>query len=144
MYRAAVFSFRQACVVWTSAAASVMSVSNPSNVRAERLRVVLALCDGMPYIDPREAAQHGLPPSSPAEVRLLEDVTEADLALVNACLEIEQELRQRTYAAAERVLAYAAGGSGKLDKRILTLPEREAIRAMCDLYELGWIYDSVD
>jgi hypothetical protein len=99
-------------------------------VRAERLRVVLALCDGMPYLDPREAAQHGLPSRSPAEVALLEKVTEGDLALVNACLEIEQELRQRTYSAAERVLASAAGGCGKLDERILSLPECEAIRAM--------------
>jgi hypothetical protein len=124
-------------------AASALAVDNPT-VRAERLRVVLALCDGMPYLDPREAAQAGLSSVSPAEVALVERVSQDDLALANACLEIEQELRERTYSAAERLLAVAAGRSGRLDERILALPEREAIRAMCDLYELGWVYDSVD
>jgi hypothetical protein len=48
------------------------------------------MCEGLPYLDPGEIAEQGLPPLSPAEVTLLEEATDEDLALVNACLEIEQ------------------------------------------------------
>jgi hypothetical protein len=70
----------------------------------------------------------------------MEEVEADDLALANACLEIEHEHRQRTYAAVERVLALAAGGSGKLDERLRSLPERELATALFVLYEAGWVY----
>jgi hypothetical protein len=62
-----------------------------------------------------------------------------DLALVNGCLETEAELRERSYAAVERLAARVAGRKGELDDRIRTLPSPEARRAIGDLYELGWI-----
>jgi len=40
--------------------------TEPLAVRAERLRMILAVCDGMPYLDPRESALEGLPAPSPA------------------------------------------------------------------------------
>lgn len=41
----------------------------------------------------------GLLALSPAEIALMEAADEADLGLVNACLEIEDDLRERSYAA---------------------------------------------
>lgn len=76
---------------------------------------------------------------SPAEVALLEEAGDEDLALVNACLEIEDELRERSYAAVERLAASVAGKPGELDDRIRSLPDPEVKRAIYDLYELGWI-----
>jgi hypothetical protein len=93
----------------------------------------------MPYLDPRESAGDGMPALSPAEVALMDGAEEVDLALVNACLEIEDELRQRSYAAVERLAARVAGRKGQLDDRIRSLPDPEARRAIYDLYELGWI-----
>jgi hypothetical protein len=109
--------------------------------RAERLRVVLALSAGMPYLDPAEAAAQGLAPLSPADLAVLaQAMTDDDLALTNACLEVEEELRQRGYAAIERLLATVSGAQGDLTERVVALPEPEALRALGDLSDVGWIY----
>ena len=53
--------------------------------RAERLRIALALCAGIPYLDPSEAARQGLTPLSPGDLGVLaESLTDDDLALLNA------------------------------------------------------------
>lgn len=109
--------------------------TEPPAVRAERLRVVLNVCGGMPYLDPRDQP----PLLSSAEVALMEAADDVDLALVNACLEVEDELRERSYAAVERLAASVAGRRGELDDRIRSLPEPEIKRAIGDLFELGWI-----
>ena len=98
------------------------------------------MCDGLPYLNPFEGPEQDRPPLSPAELTLMQEATEDDLALANACLEIEQELRQRGWDAVEHVTALAAGRHGTLPERINTLPDREAIQALCDLYEARWMY----
>jgi hypothetical protein len=49
----------------------------------------------------------GLPLSS-AELALAQTATDDDIALLNACLELEAELREQAWAPLERVLAFAA------------------------------------
>jgi hypothetical protein len=63
-----------------------------------------------------------------------------DLALLNACLEVEAELRQQGYVAVERLLATVAVRNGRLSERVTSLPDRDAARALCDLYEARWGY----
>lgn len=53
---------------------------------------------------------------------------ECTLALVNACLEIEQDLRERGWDAVERVTALAAGRKGTLTERIKSLPNARPSR----------------
>lgn len=113
--------------------------AEPPEVRAERLRVMLVAFNGMPYLDPAEAAGHGLTDLSLADMALMCDVGDDDLALANACLEIEEELRQRGYAAVERLAVRVAGNAGELDDRIRLLPRPDVSLAISDLYELGWI-----
>ena len=49
----------------------------------------------MPYLDAREAAQQGLIPLAAGDLGILaESLTDDDLALVNACLEVEQKLTE--------------------------------------------------
>jgi hypothetical protein len=109
--------------------------------RAERLRVVLAFCAGMPYLDPSEAGEQGRTPLSPADLTVLaQPITDDDLALANACLEVEADFRQRGYAAVERLLATVAGTQGNLRERVVRLPHFEALRALGDLSDVGWIY----
>lgn len=95
----------------------------------------------MPYLDPAEAAAQGLAPLSPADLAVLaQPMTDEDLALANACLEVEADLRQRNYAAIERLLATVAGSEGNLTERVVALPQQQALRALCDLSDVGWIY----
>lgn len=109
--------------------------------RAERLRAVLKVCSSTPYLDPGEVLENGVPPALyPAERAAMNDVDAVDLALINACLELEQELRERSYAAIERLLALVGGRRGDLPSRITSLPNRDAARALCDLYEARWVY----
>lgn len=112
--------------------------SEDSPARAGRLRIALALCAGIPYLDPNEAAQQGLVPLAPGDLGLLaETLTDDDLALVNACLELEQDLRERGYGAIERLAARLAWEDGTLDERVTALPAPAAMGALSDLYEAG-------
>jgi len=45
-----------------------------------------------------------------------------DLALLNACLEVEAELRQQGYVAVERLLATVAVRNGRLSERVTPSP----------------------
>jgi hypothetical protein len=48
-------------------------------------------------------------------------------------------LRERAYAALERLLAYANMDEGDLDERVRALPLRPFADAAACLYELGWV-----
>ncbi len=83
----------------------------PPEVRAEALRVLLALGSGAPELDPVDSLELGLPRLAEREVSALELASDDDLRLVNVCLVAEYELRDRAYAALERLLAYANLGA---------------------------------
>lgn len=108
--------------------------------RAEVLRVVLTLTGGMPVLEAEEAAELGGTCIAPSDLATMAMHSEEDLALADACLHAEHELREAAFSAAERLLALASGGEGKLSERVLALPEREQAAALICLYELGWIY----
>ena len=106
---------------------------DPPEFRAEKLRVVLTLSSGLPYINLFESE------ITTADVPLLDEVEEDDLALASACLEIEHDLRARAYEAVERILSLVATGDGLLGERIVALSDGECARAILDLYEVGWV-----
>jgi hypothetical protein len=62
-----------------------------------------------------------------------------DVALVNACLEIEHELRQREFVAVECLIALAARSGGALVERLRELPLPKFAAAASCLYAAGWI-----
>jgi hypothetical protein len=103
------------------------------------LRVLLALGSGAPALHPVDSLELGLPRLTERDVSALELADDDDLALVNACLITEYELRERAYAGLERLLAYANMGDGDLSARLLTLPIRPFADAAACLYELGWV-----
>ena len=76
--------------------------------RAEVLRVVLTLAGGVPVLEAEEAAKLAGPRIVPGDLRTMTAHSEDDLALVNACLVVEHELRELAFAAAERLLTLAA------------------------------------
>jgi hypothetical protein len=103
--------------------------------RAERLRVLLSVG---PWSSEIERAIGELPPD---DVAKLDGLDEEDLALANACAAVERDLRERAFAALERLAAAinTAGEAGSIEDRIANLGEAEfrtAARAVC---ELGWI-----
>ena len=74
-----------------------------------------------------------------------EDVDAEDLALVGACLEVEQELREHALAALERLLALLPpGGAGTLAERVSALPAPAFVSAAAALYAVGWAYGEPD
>lgn len=69
----------------------------------------------------------------------LQQADSEDVALLNACLEIEAELRRRGSDAAERLGALVAAGEGAWDDRVRALPDAEAARALGAVIDLGWL-----
>jgi hypothetical protein len=60
----------------------------------------------------------------PDELAALAEATRDDYFLTNGCLELEAELRQREWAALERLLGLVAAGEGTVPERIERLPDR--------------------
>ena len=121
-----------------------MTAPMPPEARAEALRVLLALGSGARALHPVDSLELGLPRLTARDVSALELADEEDLALLNACLIAEYELRERAYAALERLLAYANLGDGDLNARLLALPLRPFADAATCLYELGWVTPADD
>lgn len=102
--------------------------------RSERLRVLLSVG---PWASlPAIAAEH----LSDDDLAILDDLAPDDLALANACYEVEAELRDRGCAALSELGAVLANSPGsELDERIHALPEPELFRALRCIVDLGWI-----
>lgn len=109
-------------------------------VRADRLGVILAVCSGEPHLPGGDVLLHGPTRLTRYGHLLLQTgATPDDLALANACLELEGELRERGYHCLERLCALAAGRTGALDDRLRSLPLSEFAAAAYDLIALGWV-----
>jgi hypothetical protein len=107
------------------------------DIRAERLRVGLALFEGWPYVAPRESPAA----LSPEELVIAQDVDERDMELLNACVDVERQLRDQAFRAIERLAVEVAGKRGRLDDRIRALPPSEARqRAVRELDGAGWLF----
>lgn len=107
-------------------------------IRAEMLRIGHMLASGAPDLDPREYADV---PGGNLELRdliVLSAMGEDELALLNTCLLAEHELREREFAALERLLALTQWWDGPLDERLRALPMPAFSLAVMCLLQLGW------
>jgi hypothetical protein len=107
--------------------------------RADRFYVLFATLQGVPQLDIAEAAR--LTPLTSRGCACLETVTDEDLALASAALNVETELREAGWRAIERLGALVAGSTGSLSERIAALPDPEFVEAACCLLALGWVDD---
>jgi hypothetical protein len=108
--------------------------------RAARLGIALRLVAAG-----QEAIERGHVPLTPHDVELAQAVDAEDLALINACLEVEADLREQACAALQRLLALLPhGGEGSLSERVTTLPQPALAAAAGALYEVGWIYGTTE
>jgi hypothetical protein len=105
--------------------------------RADRLHLVLATLRGVPYLTPDEAIL--MTPLTPLGYATVPEVTEEDLALAVALVNVEAARREEQYAALERLDALIAGTDGTLQDRVLALSGREFIDAAQCLLVLGWL-----
>lgn len=108
--------------------------------RADRLGVAM-LAFGLVRERPLEALR------SSAECALLtadeldawRECDDEDLALAQACLVAEFELRARQWDALERLGAALSNGSGETtDERVATMPEADAREALRSALALNW------
>ena len=89
----------------------------------------------------QEAIERGDIPLTPHDVELAKAVDAEDLALINACLELEADLREQACAAHERLLALLPpGGEGSLTERVSALPQPAFAVAVLALMDAGWVY----
>lgn len=81
--------------------------------RAARLGAMLKVTAGHPVLSVDEVMHYAPRHLTGVDVVHLEGVTDEDLALLNACMEVEYELREQGFAQAQRLLAFAAEGEGR-------------------------------
>ena len=116
-----------------------MTVLPGPEMRAAVVAVIHRLTLGWPELTTDDLLAW---PVSPAELGLLEQHDDADLALVNALLEVEADYRAQEYAALERLLAqlqWSEGEGNSLEDRIKALPGRAYGRAAANAWALGWV-----
>jgi hypothetical protein len=111
-------------------------VRGSPEIRAEVLRVLHKAAFGMPTLTTDNLAGQ---PLSPAELGLMNAAGEEDIALLNALLAVEAELRDAEFTTLERLLVLTQFEEGELDARLRALPRRAFARAASALYVLGWV-----
>ncbi len=100
--------------------------------RGEVFRVLYKLTGGVPHLSPDETLAVALPSVSRRDVRLMNLVTDEDMALLNACLTVESECRRDEWAALERLLTLCQFSDGDLSQRVAALPDCAFARAVLD------------
>ncbi len=77
------------------------------------------------------------------ELDALADLTEEDMHLTNACLEVERELLSQEWAAVKRLLARDMFGEEEADARLDDAMDRDELGAIAGevlaLMSLGWL-----
>jgi hypothetical protein len=110
-------------------------IAEQTELRAERLRVTLFMF-GQLHAEFDAMYADAAPRMSPSDHALFQSTNADDLALGNACLEIEYALRRRGWAALERLLAAIPPG-GDIDS-IYDLAAEQAIAAIKAAGVIGW------
>ena len=105
--------------------------------RSDRLAVLLAQFRGVPILDPEEAIESTA--LLPYGYVCAQAVTADDLALAGAMLSLEAELREKGWAAVERLGALVAAGEGTLQERVLALDGADFVGAASCVVALGWL-----
>ena len=114
-------------------------MSGSVRVRAERLRVLLAMHQGADSLGPdgvREAFRAGLDGLSRNDLALMDEFTHEDHTLGLACFEIEADLRRRGWVALESLGALLPGAD--FIAALAELPDDELIEAVRAMLELDW------
>ena len=106
----------------------------PPEERAERLRVLVEVAPYLP-LHPAEAAEF----LTAEDGELIQRITVQDLELVNACLEVESDVRRKQFAAVEELTALVTAGEGSLDDRVAALPRAERFAAIGAIIAAGWV-----
>ena len=113
--------------------------SEQAELRAERLRVTLFMFGelhaefGVMYDD-------AVPRLSRGEHALFQSTTADDLALSNACLDLEYALRLREWGALETLLAALPPGGALAD--VYDLPAEQALPALHAAHVCGWLREA--
>lgn len=118
-------------------------VTPPTSSRAEVLRACLSLTAGWPVVILDETRDILLRRLTTEDLELVNSAQADDIALLRACLALEQELFNAEFATLEHLLTLCQFGEGTLDERLRALPRRTFASAALDLYALGWV-DSRD
>jgi hypothetical protein len=105
--------------------------------RAERLRVLLAIFGAETALDEVGAVLAGLPYVYGEDLALMRSASPEDFALLNACLSVEREGRDRAVAAVERLLAILPLGEGGIEERFDALDLPTARLAAREIIESG-------
>jgi len=108
--------------------------TTPPEERAERLRVLVEVAPYLP-LHPAEAAEF----LTVEDGELIQRITAQDLDLVNACLEVESDVRRKQFAAVEELMSLVSAGEGGLDERILALPTPERYEAFAAIMACMWV-----
>jgi len=107
--------------------------------RAEVLRACLSLTAGWPVVILDETRDLLLRRLTTEDLELASSAQADDIALLRACLALEQELFNAEFATLEHLLTLCQLEEGTLDARLSALPRRTLAAAALDLYELGWV-----
>jgi hypothetical protein len=107
--------------------------------RAQVLCVLHKMTAGVPELSPDEAMTVAFRRLTRRDLRFMELVSDEDLALLNACLMVEEQCRRESWATLQRLLTLCQFSDGDLSDRLAALPNRAFATAVTDLYALGWI-----
>jgi hypothetical protein len=113
--------------------------SERTELRAERLRVALAVLDFLPDY---EAGRYPEPrPLLPdADVGLFQTCSQEDRQLAETCLQAERDLRRQEWGAVEALLGAIPPG-GNIDS-IYELPAEHALPALRHAHACGWLHEA--
>src|SRR5205085_8943010 len=108
-------------------------------LRADRFHLLFEVLRGVPYLTPTEAIAATLPHLTPRGAEEINRVTDEDLELACAAINLDAERRREGWEAIECLGALLAGTSGPLDDRLRSLSRRRFAEAAGYLLDLGWI-----
>ena len=109
-----------------------------AELRAERLRVLLAAAGEESVLDPVAGLEGGLPSLSPAERGLAISASRADCDLASQCINLARELRARQWQALETFLSLIPPGGDEAET--MYLPRPLALQAAWAALNCGWLW----
>ena len=110
-----------------------------TELRAERLRVLLACVGEDVALESLPVLASGLVPLRRGDLVLLDSASEADRYLADQLIAIAREIRAREWAALSTLLTIVAERPGDLAARCAGLPGLVGIRCAVACFALGWI-----
>jgi hypothetical protein len=116
-------------------------------LRAERLRLFIAVIGEEPTMRAYESATYGFVPGGWDYYMAGDNPADFpdDFHLAWECASLGQEIRDRQWAALQALgAAWAAGDGATAPERIASMPAHEARRALIAAHDLGWHFPMPD